>query len=38
MPESFEPDFASMTRKLAYAYYVLMPLFMAIGSMYLPFI
>lgn len=37
MPEDFEPDFTTMTRKLAYAYYVLMPLFMAIGSMYLPF-
>ncbi len=37
MPEAFDNESMTKARKFAYAYYVLMPLFMAIGSLSLPF-
>lgn len=37
MPEDFNNESTTLVRKIAYAYYVFMPFFMAIGSMSLPF-
>ena len=38
MPEAFDNESMTKVRKFAYAYYVLMPLFMAVGSLSLPFL